>query len=226
MKTQHAKPIEILLVEDNPGDVRLTRESLREAKVRNNMVVAGDGLEALACLRREGQYTKANRPDLILLDLNLPRMNGFEVLDVIKEDPDLKRIPVVVLTTSQAEQDIIRSYNLYANAYVTKPVDLEQFIKVIRAIEGFWLEIVQLPDEKGPSEARRPSELLKSHNQQATKPYDAASRTRRPSRGPRSRTTTAPAPQRCQPLRRSRRWPRSRSPRRGARPCPARGCAG
>lgn len=148
MNAQHAKPIEILLVEDNPGDVRLTRESLGEAKVRNNMVVVGDGLEALACLRREGQYAKANRPDLILLDLNLPRMNGFEVLDMIKEDPDLKRIPVVVLTTSQAEQDIIRSYNLYANAYVNKPVDLEQFIGVVKAIEGFWLEIVKLPNGK------------------------------------------------------------------------------
>jgi two-component system, chemotaxis family, response regulator Rcp1 len=148
MTTRPVKPIEILLVEDNPGDVRLTRESLNDAKVHNNMMVAGDGVEAMACLRREGPYVNASRPDLILLDLNLPRMNGFEVLDAIKEDPDLKRIPVVVLTTSQAEQDIIRSYNLYANAYVNKPVDLEQFIKVIKAIEGFWLEIVKLPDGK------------------------------------------------------------------------------
>lgn len=149
MKTQNAKPIEILLVEDNPGDVRLTKESLYDAKVHNNMVVASDGLEALAYLRQEGEYASAYRPDLILLDLNLPRMNGFEVLDAIKEDPDLKRIPVVVLTTSQAEQDIIRSYNLYANAYVTKPVDLEQFIHVIKSIEDFWLEVVKLPNEKG-----------------------------------------------------------------------------
>ena len=148
MSTQHARPIEILLVEDNPGDVRLTRESLNEAKVRNNMVVASDGMEAMDCLRRAGQYADTRRPDLILLDLNLPRMNGFEVLDAIKEDPDLKRIPVVVLTTSQAEQDIIRSYNLYANAYVNKPVDLEQFIKVIKSIEDFWLEIVKLPNGK------------------------------------------------------------------------------
>jgi CheY-like chemotaxis protein len=148
MTTQHAKPIEILLVEDNPGDVRLTRESLHDARVHNNMMVTGDGVEAMACLRREGLYANAARPDLILLDLNLPRMNGFEVLDAIKEDPDLKRIPVVVLTTSQAEQDIIRSYNLYANAYVNKPVDLEQFIKVIKSIEGFWLEIVKLPNGK------------------------------------------------------------------------------
>ncbi len=148
MTTQNAKPIEILLVEDNPGDVRLTRETLCEAKVHNNMVVASDGLEAMACLRHEGQYAHTTRPDLVLLDLNLPRMNGFEVLDAIKEDSNLKRIPVVVLTTSQAEQDIIRSYNLYANAYVNKPVDLEQFIKVIKCIEDFWLEIVKLPNGK------------------------------------------------------------------------------
>ena len=148
MNAEHTKPIEILLVEDNPGDVRLTRESLYDAKVHNNMVVARDGLEAMACLRNEGKYTNATRPDLILLDLNLPRMNGFEVLDAIKEDPNLKRIPVVVLTTSQAEQDIISSYDLHANAYVTKPVDLEQFIRVIKSIEDFWLEIVKLPNGK------------------------------------------------------------------------------
>ena len=146
--TQRAKPIEILLVEDSPGDVRLTKESLGEAKVRNSMIVASDGVEAMACLRREGQYANTPRPDLILLDLNLPRMNGFEVLDAIKEDPDLKRIPVVILTTSQAEQDIIRSYDLYANAYVNKPVDLEQFIRVVKSIEDFWLEIVKLPNGK------------------------------------------------------------------------------
>ena len=147
--SRSGKPIEILLVEDNLGDVRLTQESLGEAKVRNNMIVASDGIEAMTYLRREGEYADATRPDLILLDLNLPRMNGFEVLDAIKEDSDLKRIPVVVLTTSQAEQDIIRSYNLYANAYVTKPVDLEQFIHVIKSIEDFWLEVVKLPNEKG-----------------------------------------------------------------------------
>jgi two-component system, chemotaxis family, response regulator Rcp1 len=148
MQRTNTRLIEILLVEDNPGDVRLTREALRDAKVRNNMMVAGDGIEALAYLRQEGQHVDAIRPDLILLDLNLPRMNGFEVLDVIKEDDALKHIPVVILTTSQAEQDIIRSYNLHANAYVTKPVDLDQFIKVIKAIEGFWLEIVCLPHRK------------------------------------------------------------------------------
>jgi CheY-like chemotaxis protein len=148
MTTPYFKPIEILLVEDNPGDVRLTRESLYDARIHNNMIVASDGLQAMACLRREGEYVDANRPDLILLDLNLPRMNGFEVLNEIKEDPDLKRIPVVVLTTSQAEQDIIQSYNLYANAYVTKPVDLEQFVRVLKSIEDFWLEIVRLPNGK------------------------------------------------------------------------------
>lgn len=148
MNASISKSIEILLVEDNPGDVRLTRESLYDARVNNNMMVASDGLEAMACLRQEGKYARAARPDLILLDLNLPRMNGFEVLDAIKEDPNLKRIPVVVLTTSEAEQDIVQSYNLYANAYVTKPVDLEQFIKVIKSIEGFWLEIVKLPNGK------------------------------------------------------------------------------
>ena len=146
MSNRTTRPIEILLVEDNPGDVRLTREALRDAKVRNHMMVASDGVEAMAYLRQEGQYAGSTRPDMILLDLNLPRMNGFEVLDAIKEDTDLKRIPVIILTTSQAEQDIIRSYDLYANAYVTKPMDLEQFIRVIKAIEGFWLEIVKLPE--------------------------------------------------------------------------------
>lgn len=148
MKTKNAKPIEILLVEDNPADVRLTQEGLREAKVNNKMAVVSNGIEALAYLRRENQYINVSRPGLILLDLNLPRMNGFEVLDVIKEDDSLKCIPVVVLTTSQAEQDILQSYNLHANAYVTKPVDLDQFTAVIKSIEGFWLEIVQLPHGK------------------------------------------------------------------------------
>jgi CheY-like chemotaxis protein len=148
MKTKNLKPIEILLVEDNPADVRLTQEGLREAKVNNKMAVVKDGIEALAYLRREAQYANADRPGLILLDLNLPRMNGFEVLDAIKEDNTLKCIPVVVLTTSQAEQDVLQSYNLHANAYVTKPVDLDQFTTVIKSIEGFWLEIVRLPDGK------------------------------------------------------------------------------
>jgi len=138
-------PIEILLVEDNAGDVRLTREALRDAKVRNHLSVAVDGAEAMAMLRQEEPHSGALRPDLILLDLNLPKMSGREVLEAIKSDDRLKQIPVVILTTSAAEQDILESYRLRANAYVTKPVDLEQFLKAVRAIEEFWLEIVKLP---------------------------------------------------------------------------------
>lgn len=136
--------IEILLVEDNPGDVRLTKEALKDARVRNNLHVAKDGVEAMSFLRREGPYATAPKPDLVLLDLNLPRRNGREVLADIKGDASLQRIPVVILTTSQAEQDILESYRLRANAYVTKPVDLEQFLKVVSSIEEFWLEIVKL----------------------------------------------------------------------------------
>ncbi len=138
-------PIEILLVEDNPGDVRLTVEGLKESKVRNNLHVTRDGVEAMAFLRREGQHARAVRPDLILLDLNLPRMDGREVLSELKSDPKLKTIPVVVLTTSRAEQDVLRSYELQANCYITKPVDLEQFISVVKSIEDFWFSIVTLP---------------------------------------------------------------------------------
>ena len=138
-------PIEILLVEDNEGDVRLTREALREAKVRNNLSVAYDGVEALEFLRREGNRSNAPRPDIILLDLNLPRMDGRELLEQIKSDPELALIPVVVLTTSKAEEDIIRSYQLHANCYITKPVDLEQFMTVVRSVEDFWLTVVRLP---------------------------------------------------------------------------------
>jgi len=145
MSFQRAVPIEILLVEDNPGDVRLTTEALREAKVRNNLTVAPDGVEALAMLRREGRHAAVPRPDLILLDLNLPRKGGREVLEEVKADDTLKDIPVVILTTSQAERDIVESYRLHANAYVTKPVDLEQFLKVVQTIEQFWLEVVKLP---------------------------------------------------------------------------------
>lgn len=137
-------PIEILLVEDNPADVRLTQEALREGKVKNNLSVARDGEEALAFLRREG----SPRPDLILLDLNLPRRDGRQVLEEIKNDHDLKRIPVVVLTTSAAEVDILKSYELHANCYITKPVDLEQFITVVKSIDDFWLTIVKLPPDK------------------------------------------------------------------------------
>ena len=147
MNLQRSRPVEILLVEDNPGDVRLTREALREGKVRNNLYVVSDGVEALEFLRRQGQHTDAARPDLILLDLNLPRKDGREVLQDIKSDPALRHIPVVVLTSSQADQDIIRAYDLHANCYVTKPVDFEQFIHVVRTIENFWFSIVKLPPE-------------------------------------------------------------------------------
>jgi len=140
------RPVEILLVEDNPGDVRLTVEALRDGKVRNHLNVAPDGVEALAFLRREGKYGDAPHPDLILLDLNLPKKDGREVLAEIKADDRFKHIPVVVLTTSQADQDIARSYNLHANCYVTKPVDFEQFITVVRSIEDFWFTIVTLPE--------------------------------------------------------------------------------
>lgn len=139
--------IEILLVEDNPGDVRLTQEALREAKVRNQLHVVEDGVQAMEFLRRTGPYADAPRPDLILLDLNLPRKDGREVLEEIKQDRSLMRIPVVVLTTSRAEEDILRSYDLHANCYVTKPVDLDQFITIVKSIEDFWLTIVKLPNE-------------------------------------------------------------------------------
>lgn len=141
------KPVEILLIEDNPGDVRLTQEILRETKVRNTLQVARDGVEGVDLLKRRGKYAAAARPDLILLDLNLPRKDGREVLREVKEDPDLRRIPVVVLTTSKNDEDVVRSYDLHANCYVTKPVDLGQFITVVKAIEGFWLTIVKLPRE-------------------------------------------------------------------------------
>ncbi|MBV8087231.1 MAG: response regulator [Chloroflexi bacterium] len=140
-----AEPIDILLVEDSPSDVDLTREALEDAKVRNTLHVAEDGVEALEFLRGVGRHTGAPRPDLILLDLNLPKKDGREVLAEIKADPDLKSIPVVILTTSEAEQDILRTYALHANCYITKPVDLEQFITVVRSIENFWLVVVKLP---------------------------------------------------------------------------------
>ena len=141
------RPIEILLVEDNPGDVRLTLEALKEGKLRNRLSVVRDGVEALAHLRRSGPYAQAARPDLILLDLNLPKKDGREVLAEIKADEDLKRIPVVVLTTSKAEQDILKVYNLHANCYITKPIDLDQFLRVVKAIGEFWLELVKLPQD-------------------------------------------------------------------------------
>ncbi len=138
-------PIEILLIEDNPGDVRLTQEALREAKVINNLAVVSDGVAALEYLRRKGPYANAVRPDVILLDLNLPRKDGREVLAEIKGDPELKRIPVVVITSSSSEEDVLRSYNLHANCYISKPVDLEQFMAVVKSVEDFWMGIVKLP---------------------------------------------------------------------------------
>ena len=138
-------PIEVLLVEDDPGDVLMTQEAFEDHKVRNRLTVVQDGAEALAYLRREGQYADAVRPDLILLDLNLPRRDGREVLEEIKKDDVLGRIPVVVLTTSAADEDILRSYQLHANAYVTKPVDFERFIAVIRRIDEFFVSVVKLP---------------------------------------------------------------------------------
>jgi CheY-like chemotaxis protein len=141
------KPIEILLVEDNPGDIRLTIEALRESRILNHLNIAENGEEALQYLRREGRFVDAVSPDLVLLDLNLPRKNGHEVLSAIKGNPALMRIPVVVLTTSSAETDILASYNLHANCFITKPVDLEQFINVVRSIEDFWFTIVTLPKE-------------------------------------------------------------------------------
>lgn len=139
------QPIEILLIEDNPSDIRLTREALKENKLKNILHVVEDGEEALDYLYRRSPYAQAPKPDLILLDLNLPNLDGREVLGQIKQDPALNHIPVVVLTTSNAEEDIIKSYQLYANCYITKPIDLEQFIKVVNAIEDFWLTIVKLP---------------------------------------------------------------------------------
>jgi chemotaxis family two-component system response regulator Rcp1 len=144
------RPIEILLVEDNPADVRMTVELLKDTKVRNTLTVASDGIEALDLLHRTGKYAHAVRPDLILLDLNLPKKDGKQVLAEIKADPALRPIPVVILTSSKSEEDIIKSYNLYANCYVTKPVDLEQFVKVVRSIEDFWLTIVKLPQGRTP----------------------------------------------------------------------------
>ncbi|PSK64773.1 Response regulator rcp1 [Micromonospora sp. MH33] len=138
-------PIEVLLVEDDPGDVLMTQEAFDEHKLRNRLTVVSDGVEALAYLRREGQYADAVTPDLVLLDLNLPRRDGREVLAEIKEDEQLCRIPVVVLTTSQADEDILRSYQLHANAYVTKPVDFERFISVVRQIDEFFVSVVKLP---------------------------------------------------------------------------------
>ena len=144
-------PIEILLVEDSPGDARLAQEGLKDSKVLNSLHVVGDGVEAMAFLRKQGKYKDVPRPGLVLLDLNLPKKDGREVLAEMKGDPDLKRIPVVVLTISKAEEDVLKTYNLHANCYVTKPIDLDQFLKVVKSIEDFWLTVVKLP----PNGAKR-----------------------------------------------------------------------
>ncbi|MFL5537873.1 MAG: response regulator [Longimicrobiaceae bacterium] len=142
-----ARPVEVLLVEDNPGDVRLTREALKDGKVSNHLSVAPDGVEALRFLRREGPYADAPRPDVVLLDLNLPKKDGRQVLQEMKADPALRTIPVVILTSSDAERDITAAYELQASCYITKPVDLDQFITVVKSIEDFWFSIVKLPPE-------------------------------------------------------------------------------
>lgn len=145
MNVDDGRPIEVLLVEDDGGDVLITREALAEGKVINRLHVVGDGVDAMAFLRQEGRYDDAPRPDLILLDLNLPKRDGRQVLEDIKNDSRLRRIPVVVLTTSDAEEDVLRSYDLHANAYVTKPVDFERFVDVIRQIDDFFISVVRLP---------------------------------------------------------------------------------
>jgi two-component system, chemotaxis family, response regulator Rcp1 len=149
-RTAASKDIEILMIEDNPGDVMLTREAFLEGKITNNLYWAKDGVEAIAFLTRQEPYTEAQRPDIILLDLNLPRKSGHEVLAFIKSEEHLKRIPVIILTSSKAEEDILLSYDLHANCYITKPVDLDKFLSIVQTIENFWLKIVTLadPDEE------------------------------------------------------------------------------
>jgi len=147
LETERGSVVKILLVEDNPGDVRLTREALKESKMLNELYVTEDGVEAMEFLNREGNYADAPHPDLILLDLNLPKKDGRELLEEIKADEKLRRIPVVVLTTSKAQEDIYRMYEQHANCYITKPIDLDQFIEVVKSIDNFWLTIVKLPSE-------------------------------------------------------------------------------
>jgi two-component system, chemotaxis family, response regulator Rcp1 len=149
IQVSNTEPIEILLVEDNPGDARLAVEALKESKVHNNLHHVPDGVEAMRFLRREGEYADAAQPDLVLLDLNLPRKDGREVLSEIKEDPNLRLVPVVVLTTSAAERDLVMSYGLHANAYVIKPIDLDRFVEIVQGIEEFWFSIVKLPQGSG-----------------------------------------------------------------------------
>ena len=150
---KQGEPINILLVEDNPADARLVKEAMKEVKINNTLYHVPDGVEAMAFLRRQGEYSKMIRPDVVLLDLNMPRKDGRQTLKEIKADPDLRRIPVVILTVSDAEEDILKSYDLHANCYVTKPLNLEEFSKVVAGIENFWFEIVKLP----------PNGISKSH---------------------------------------------------------------
>jgi CheY-like chemotaxis protein len=145
MKSEGTRAIDVLLVEDDPGDVLMTREAFEDNKVANNLYVVNDGVTAMEFLRKQGEHADAPTPDLVLLDLNLPRMDGREVLAALKDDPELRRIPVVVLTTSEAEEDVLRSYSLHANAYVTKPVDFHRFIEVVRQIDEFFVTVVRLP---------------------------------------------------------------------------------
>jgi len=147
MTGTQAEPVEILLAEDNPGDAKLTRKALEQGNIINNLHVVTDGVEALEYLRREGEYADKPRPDLMLLDLNMPRKDGREVLEETKTDADLRRIPVVVMTSSEAEEDIVQSYDLHANAYLTKPIDFDGFLDVVRSIEEFWLSVVKMPPE-------------------------------------------------------------------------------
>jgi len=147
MSDNQAQPVEILLAEDNPGDAKLTRKALEQGNVINNLDVVTDGVEALRYLRQEDEYADRPRPDMVLLDLNMPRMDGREVLAEIKDDEDLRRIPVVVMTSSEAEEDIVQSYDLHANAYLTKPIDFDGFLDVVQRIEDFWLTVVKMPPE-------------------------------------------------------------------------------
>lgn len=151
MNSQCARPVEILLIEDSAADARLTREALKDLKIRSHLHVATDGVEGTAFLKREGRYADAPRPDLIVLDLNLPRKDGREVLAEIKADADLKKIPVIILTTSEAERDILTVYNLHANCYICKPVDLDHFLGVIAQVTGYWVDLVRLPTFVAPA---------------------------------------------------------------------------